>query len=253
AALSVTLLAGDPPSERCNTTSNAPFTNAFFMEAPWPPLSAPLPEPLLGILGLALEAYLEIEARPFQRARVPDRSDPLALAHLVALFHEDVGDVGVERVVLVVVIQNDQIAVALEPAGVDDVAGVHRAHLAALAGLDVDAVTEGAGAEARMDLGAERRDDAPLRRPRQAPPEIAEADTGRLEAGLGRRHLGESALLGLQVADEGFELAGGLGELADHALMVGALVAHLGQQGAALGGVTIDFGLFTLGVGLEIG
>src|SRR5919108_2659090 len=96
AALSVTLLAADPPSESVSTTSNAPVTNAFFMESPWPPLSAPLPEPLLGILRPALEAHLEVEARPLQRARVPDRSDPLALAHLVALLHGDLGDVRVE-------------------------------------------------------------------------------------------------------------------------------------------------------------
>src|SRR5206468_2526511 len=122
------------------------------MESPWPPLSAPLAEPLLGILGLALEAHLEIEARPFQRARVPDRSNSLPLADIVAFLHEDVGDVRVERVVVVLVIENDQIAVALEPAGVDDVPAVDGAHLASLAGLDVDAVTEGTGAEARVDL-----------------------------------------------------------------------------------------------------
>src|SRR5207237_246734 len=116
--------AADPPSDSVSTTSNAPVTNAFFMESPWPPLSAPLAEPLLGILGLALEAHLEVEARPFQRARVPDRSNPLALPHVVALLHEDVGDVRVERVVLVVVIENDQIAVALEPARVDDAAAI---------------------------------------------------------------------------------------------------------------------------------
>jgi hypothetical protein len=39
--LSVTLLAAVPPSERVKTTSNAPVTNAFFMESPWLPRSAP--------------------------------------------------------------------------------------------------------------------------------------------------------------------------------------------------------------------
>src|SRR5215470_238396 len=253
AALSVTLLAADPPSESVNTTSNAPVTNAFFMESPWLPLSAPCAEPLLGILGLALEAHLEVEARPFQRARVPDRSNFLTLAHVVAFLHQDIGDVRVQRVVLVVVIQNDQIAVALEPARIDDVATEHGAHLASLAGLDVDAVPEGTRAKTRVDLGAEGRDDPPFCGPRQSPAKSTKADRRWLDARLGRRHLGDAALLGLQIADERLELARGFGELADHSLVVGSLVAHPGQEGTPLRGVAIDFGLLALGVGFEIG
>src|SRR5690349_6715059 len=145
------------------------------MESPWLPLSAPCAEPLLGILGLALEAHLEVEARSLERPRVPDRSNLLALAHVVAFLHEDLGDVRVERHVLVVVIENDQVAVALEPARVDDVSAEDGAHLAPLAGLDVDPVTERTGAEARMDLRPVGRDDAALRGPGQAAAERAEA------------------------------------------------------------------------------
>jgi hypothetical protein len=35
--------------------------------------------------------------------------------------------------------------------------------------------------------------------------------------------------------------------------MVGALVSYLGEEDSSLGGVTVGVGLFTLGVGLEIG
>ena len=104
-----------------------------------------------------------------------------------------------------------------------------------------------------MHLGTERCDDAPFRRPRQATAERGEPGAGRLEAGLGRRHPGQTALPGLQIPDEGFEATSRVGELADHAFVVGALVTHPGEEGAAFGGVTVDFGLFTLGVGLEIG
>src|SRR3989442_2734850 len=106
ALLSVPLLATEPPSERVSTTSKEPITNAFFMESPGSRVaSAPLSEPLFGVLRLALVAHLEIEARPLQRARIPHCPDALSLLHLVALLHKDVRDLGVQRAVLVVVVQ----------------------------------------------------------------------------------------------------------------------------------------------------
>src|SRR5437899_5235172 len=111
---SVPLLATEPPSDRVSTTSKEPITNAFFMESPRSRIaSAPLPEPLFGVLRLALVTHLEIEARPLQRARVPHCPDALSLPHVVAFLHDDIGDVCVQRVVLVVVVLDDQVSVPL--------------------------------------------------------------------------------------------------------------------------------------------
>src|SRR5436190_20186882 len=83
---SVPLLATVPPSDSVNTTSNEPITNAFFMNiSSCAAISAPLAEPLFWILGLALEADLEIQARSLERAGVSHRADPLSLLHVVAL------------------------------------------------------------------------------------------------------------------------------------------------------------------------
>src|SRR5439155_731944 len=143
APLSVPLLATEPPSERVSTTSKEPITNAFFMESPRSRVaSAPLSEPLFRVLWLALVTHLEIEARPLQRARVPHCPDALSLLHVVAFLHDDIGNVRVQRVVLIVVVQDDQVSVPLEPARVHDVPGEHGRHVAALPGLDVHAVAD---------------------------------------------------------------------------------------------------------------
>src|SRR5918996_4554558 len=133
APLSEDLLATEPPSESVRTASSEPITNAFFMESP----STSLPEPVGGVHGLALEPHLEVETRPCQRAGVTHRPDPLPLPHVVALLHQHLGDVSVERVEVVAVVKNDQVPVAFEPSRVHDVAGVDGRHLGALGGLDV--------------------------------------------------------------------------------------------------------------------
>src|SRR2546421_9572012 len=109
APLSVPLLATEPPSDRVSTTSKEPITNAFFMESPRSRIaSAPLPEPLFGVLRLALVTHLEIEARPLQRARVPHCPDALSLPHVVAVLHHDIGAVRIPPVVLLRVGQDGQ-------------------------------------------------------------------------------------------------------------------------------------------------
>src|SRR5260370_11864338 len=253
--LPVPVLATEPTSVRVSTTSKEPITNAFFMESPRSRIaSAPLSEPLFGVLRLALVTPLEIEARPLQRARVPHCPDALSLPHVVAFLHDDVGDVRVQRVVLVVVVQNDQVPVALEPPRVHDVSREHGGQVAASAGLNVDACGERPRSEPRMLLSAERAHPPTLRRPRQPAPKRAEAH-GRKGFGarLRRRDLGHASLLGLEVADERLQSSRRLGELAHHPLVVGALVADLRQQTATLGGVPIDFALLTLGICPECG
>src|SRR2546427_1492017 len=135
APLSVPLLATEPPSERVSTTSKEPITNAFFMESPRSRVaSAPLSEPLFRVLRLALVTHLEIEARPLQRARVPHCPAALSLLHVVAFLHDDIGDVRVQRVVLVVVVQDDQVSVPLDPVPVADEPGEHGCHAAGFPG-----------------------------------------------------------------------------------------------------------------------
>src|SRR6267143_657634 len=231
APLYVPLLATEPPSERVSTTSKEPITNTFFMESPRSRIaSAPLSEPLFGVLRLALVPHLEIEARPLERARVPHCPDALSLPHVVAFLHDDVGDVRVQRVVLVVVIQNDQVPVPLEPPRVHDVSREHGGHVAAFAGLDVAAVAERPRSDPRMHLSAARAHHPALRRPRQPAAERAKPPGGKgVGARLRRRDLGHASLLGLEVADERLQSSRRLSELAHHPLVVGALVADLRQ------------------------
>src|SRR5712664_2867642 len=51
-------------------------------------------QPLGRVLWLAFVPYLEVQARPLQRAGVPDGADQLPLLDLVALRDPDVGRVG---------------------------------------------------------------------------------------------------------------------------------------------------------------
>src|SRR5690242_14813220 len=228
---SVPLLATEPPSVRVSTTSREPITNAFFMESPRSrTLSAPLSEPLFGVLRLTLVPHLEIEARPLERAGVPHCPYALSLLHVVALLYQDVGDVCIQREVLVVVIQDDQVPIPLEPSRVHDVAGEHGRNITTLAGLDIHAITKRPRAEPRMHLSAERAHHPALRRPRQ-PPAKSTKSHGRRSVGarLRRRDLGQASLLGLEVADESLQSSGRLGELANHPLVVRALIANLRQ------------------------
>src|SRR5215470_13287777 len=225
---SVPLLATEPPSERVSTTSREPITNAFFMESPRSrTLSAPLSEPLFGVLRLALVSHLEIEARPLQRARIPHCPDALSLLHVVPFLDQDVGDVRIQREVLIVVVQDDQVSVALEPSRVHDVPGVHRRNITSFAGLDIHAIAKRPRAEPRVHLSAERAHHSALRRPRQPATKGTESHGRRsLGARLRRRDLGQAPLLGLEVADESLQSSRRLGELAHHPLVVCALVAN---------------------------
>src|SRR5919108_3500353 len=220
APVSVPLLATEPPSDRVSTTSREPITNAFFMESPRSRIaSAPLSEPLFGVLRPPLVPHLEIEARPLERARVPHCPDALPLLHVVAFLYQDVGDVRIERVVLVVVVQDDQVAVPLEPSRVHDMPREHGRYITSFDGLDIHAIAERPGAEPRMHLGAEGAHHPAVRRPGQPAAKHPESYRRSLGTRLRRRDLGQAALPGLQLADEGFQSSGCLGELAHHPLV----------------------------------
>src|SRR5213079_825035 len=60
-----------------------------------------------------------------------------------------------------------------------------------------------------------------------------------------------SPKLPAEFADECFESAGSFGELAHHALVVSALVAHPGKQCPPLRGVAVDLRLLALGVRVQ--
>src|SRR5881394_668101 len=202
APVSVPLLTAEPPSDRVSTTSSEPITHTFFMESPRARIAS---DPLLGVLRPPLVPHLEIEARPLEGARVPHCPDALPLLHVVAFLHQGLGDVRIERVVLVVVVQDDQVAVALEPSRIHDVPREHGRHITSLDGLDVHAIAKRPRAEPRMHLGAERAHHPALRRPRQPAAKQPESYRRSLGTRLRRRDLGQAALPGLQLADEGFQ------------------------------------------------
>src|SRR5262245_29511209 len=238
APLSVLLLATVPPSDNVSTTSSDPITNAFLMESP----STSLAEPLGGIERPALVTHFEIQARTIERTGVPHRPDPLSLAHVVALLDVDVRDMGVERVVVVAVVEDDQVPIPLKPPRAPHVAAVPRGHLRPLCRLNIHSVPKRPGSEPRVHLGAEGAHQAPIGRPRQRPPQGSESTPGQLTRDA-RRHLGQPALLGRQLPNERFQATGGFAELADHALVVGPLIPDLHQQCPALHGLPIGFGL----------
>src|SRR5260370_40174865 len=151
------------------------------------------------ILWLSLIAYLEIEARTGPGAGVAHRADTLRLAHVVAFLHEDLGDVGVQRVVLVAVVQDDEVAVPLEPSRVHDVARVDRGDVRPSGRLDVHAIAEGLRAEPRMHLGSERADDAAVRRPRQPSTQLTESHARPVAGRAPGGDLAEPPLLALHV------------------------------------------------------
>src|SRR5215470_5656671 len=251
---SALLLATDPPSDRVSTTRSVLITKAFFMDVlSYRRKLATLAEPLFGILRLALIAHLEIEPWPGERPRIAHRPDPLSLTHVLAFLRLDLGDVGVERVVLVAVVHDNQVTVSFEPPRIDHMAAVHREHFAAHRRLDVDSIPESPGAEPRMHLRAEPRDDPPFRRPRQTPFQRAEPDRGTLDPALRWRNPRQLALFGLELPDERFEAVGRFRQFAHHALVVRALVAHLGENHTPLRSLAVDLRLFPLGVFVEAG
>src|SRR2546430_13763579 len=86
AAVSVPLLATVPPIDRVITSNSAPTTTAFFIEPvllTCRPRSAPVSEPLLWVLRLALVPDPEVHPRPRPRGAGPPRPHPLSPPHLV--------------------------------------------------------------------------------------------------------------------------------------------------------------------------
>ena len=74
---------------------------------------------------------------------------------------------GVQRVEVVAVIENDQVPIPLNPPRIDHVAGSDGDDPRPFAGLDVDSPPERPGAEARVHLLAEGAHDPPIGGPRQ--------------------------------------------------------------------------------------
>src|SRR5262249_55964400 len=239
------LVGTGPPSERVSTTSSELITNAFFMRFL---RLASLPQPLGRVLRLALIANFEIETRSRQRARVAHGPDPVALAHLVTFLNQDIGNVRVEREVVVAVVEDDQVSVTLEPSCVDHVAGIDRVDLRALLRFDVDPVAERLRSKTGVHLRPERRNNPTLGGPGQTTSEGTESHSGR-GAVCGRWCLCNPPLLGLEISDERFEPPRRLAELTNHPFVVGSLVANFSKQLSTFSRLPVDLGLFLLGFG----
>src|SRR5207245_8946951 len=97
-----------------------------------------------------------------QGASVSYSPETVHLAHLVSFLNQDIGNVRVERGVVVAVVEDDQVPVALEPSRVDHVAGIDRVDLRALLRFDVDPVAERLRSEAGVHLRPEPREDPTL-------------------------------------------------------------------------------------------
>src|SRR5947209_17655292 len=93
---------------------------------------ASLPQPLGRVLRLALIANFEIETRSRQGARVAHGPDTVALAHLVCFLNQDIGNVRVEREVVVAVVEDYQIPLALELSRLDHFVCIYRFYILAL-------------------------------------------------------------------------------------------------------------------------
>ena len=142
--------------------------------------------------------------------------------------------VGVQRVVLASVVDDDQVAIATEPARVQHVPGGHGRDARPLRHIDIDPVPERLGSEPRMHLRPVFSDHPAVRRPGQPAAKTGESRTrpaasiggaGRDRA-VGGGPLAAAALplLLLKIPDECLQPPGRLGQLPHHPVVVGALV-----------------------------
>src|SRR5512143_1369683 len=121
---------------------------------------SPPPQPLQGIEGLGLVPDLEIEALALEGPGVAGDGHGLTGPDHVADRRQELGAVAVEGVIGQSVVDDQQIAVALEVVGIDDLAGVDRED-ERLGGRrrDLDPFVHNDGVEVGIPLGPEGRDD----------------------------------------------------------------------------------------------
>src|SRR5439155_14897980 len=133
-------------------------------------------EPLERIQCLPPFADLEVERRTYGGAGVAYPADDLSGGHLLGDGDADLGGVGVKRVETTAVVDDNTLAVALEPDDVVDPPSGHSGDRGPERRRDVDAAIEGSRVEPGVGLVPERPRDPPVHRPREAapvPPEVA--------------------------------------------------------------------------------
>src|SRR5665647_744329 len=141
-------------------------------------LSSP-PKPLQGIEGLGLVADLEIEALALEGTGVADDGHGLPRPDHVADRGQELRAVAVKRVVGHAVVDDEEVAVALEVIGVDDLAGVNGQDERLVFGRrDLDPLVHDDRFEVGVLLEPERCDDPAVEGPRQPAFPLVEGDPG---------------------------------------------------------------------------
>src|SRR5439155_4662751 len=92
------------------------------------------------IHGGSVDAHLEVEVRAEAMAGAADVADHLALRHMRAAADREAGLVGIRGREAVAVVDDDDVSVALLPAGDDHRSGRGRVDRRAGGGADVDAL-----------------------------------------------------------------------------------------------------------------
>src|SRR5215211_5858468 len=128
---------------------------------PRPPERPSLLQVTQWIYGRAADPHLEVDVRAEAVARAADVPDRLALRHGAAADRE-ARLVGIGRRQPAAVVDDDQVAVAAHPAGVDDDAGRGRGDRSPIPDGDVDSLVHAAPAppERAHDGSADRPDQA---------------------------------------------------------------------------------------------
>src|SRR5438445_1829041 len=127
---------------------------------PWPRPARPAKPQLRVQRRLALP-QLEIEVRALERAAVAHRAHHVCATHLVSLCACECAEVRHQGEISVAMVDDDQVPVSVEPAGVHDPARVDGAHFGPFLAAHVDPTLQGHRAVALVHRPPEARLDAP--------------------------------------------------------------------------------------------
>src|SRR3954468_8333405 len=198
------------------------------------PLASRRGEPALRIEGRLARSPLEVQIGAFERPGIADRADDFAGTHYVVLRSGERGEVRHEREVPAPMIDDEEVAVAAEPARVrhgtcrDGVDG------SPVGAANVDAPLERDGSETRIDRAPEVRF-YPTSCDREGelsaqPPE-------------GQRGNGGGSRGPFQLADLAGQVALGLLQLGNRLLVDGLLLLNGGEERALLAGALLERGV----------
>src|SRR3970040_2388974 len=167
------------------------------------------------INGGAVDANLKVHVRSGRKACAADAADHLPLAHARAGTRQDRGEVRVQRGESVAVVDDDDLAVTAEPAGVEHGAVPGRDHRRAARRGDVYPAVHAPDAEDGMVTHTVSGGEDSARRPEEAAEPAAE---------------GPRAAGGLHPPDQGGQLAIGLLQVLDDLLVERAFLLNASEQ-----------------------